>query len=384
MKRLVGLISSVALAASISTAVSAQSKEPLRLPFIQTFSGVAIDFGERMWREGLLPALKVINEKQGGINGRPLEFYKVDNRFPDTAQFLAEFRRLCADSNIPILYGIGATKTTIAVFEDLKKCGITGFNPSSAGSWPFPDFGGWLYRYQPNPDKTLPAMFKVVKEKLQIKTIGLSHTLDDDFAVNNVKISRTELEKLGIKVVIEVAFKTKETNFASQVANYRSANPDAMLMLHQPWDAGTFLLQLRDRGVQSQALADAIVSGEDFWKLSQGKAKGAIGYATYAADDPRPIVQDWLKAWRETTNRPNDAPDGFVSAYYEGTFILADVLRSVKDITNRVEIRDAFLKIKDRESISGKISWPTTGDIVRSEAILVQVGDNGVMKKWPN
>ena len=68
--------------------------------------------------------------------------------------------------------------------------------------------------------------------------------------------------------------------------------------------------------------------GEDFWKLSQGKAKGTIGYATYAADDPRPIVQNWLKLWRETTKRPNDAPDGFVTAYYEGTFILADVLLS--------------------------------------------------------
>jgi len=384
MKKLLGLASALAVLTAGAADGLAQSKEPVRLPFIQTFSGIAVDFGERMWREGVLPALKIINEQQGGINGRPLEFYKVDNKFPDTAAFLAEFRRLCADNNIPILYGIGATKTTISIFEDLKKCGMPGFNPSSAGSWPFPDFGGWLFRYQPNPDKTIPTMLMAVKDKLNLKTIALSHTLDDDFAVNNIKIARATLDKAGVKVVSEASFKTKETNFASQVANYRAANPDAMLLLHQPWDAGTFLLQLRDRGVQGQALADAIVAGEDFWKLSQGKAKGAIGYATYAADDPRPIVQNWLKLWRETTKRPNDAPDGFVTAYFEGTFILADVLRAAKDINDRKQIRDAFLKIKDRESVSGKISWPEVGDTVRSEAVLVQVSDNGVLKKWPN
>ena len=52
----------------------------------------------------------------------------------------------------------------------------------------------------------------------------------------------------------------------------------------------------------------------------------------------------------------DDTPDNFVTSYYDSIHVLADILRSVKDLTSREEIRDAFLKIKNRETISGTIS----------------------------
>jgi branched-chain amino acid transport system substrate-binding protein len=389
MKKLLGLVSAAAVG-FVMTVSASQAADPIRMPFIQTFSGPYIDFGERMWREGVLPALEVINNEQGGINGRPLEFYKVDNYFPDTARFLNDFRRICADPSIPIAYGVGATKTTIAVFEDVKRCKIPTFNPSSGGAWPHKkadgskDFGGWLFRYQPQAEETLPGMFKLIQERLGLKTASISHTNDDDFAVNNRKIALKALAALNVKIVADVSTKTKETNFASQVAAVNSSRPDAHLLLHQPGDAGTMTLQLRDRGFKSQLMADVIIAGEDLWILSKGKAVGMIGYSTYAVDDNRPIVQAWLKTWRKATGKKRSAPDGFVTAYYEGTLILADILRGVSDLNSREEIRDGFLKIKNREAITGTISWPTDGDLVRSQPILVQRDAEGLLKKWPN
>ncbi len=388
MKKLLGLVLAAAIGFGMIGSAS-QAAEPIRMPFIQTFSGPYIDFGERMWREGVLPALDVINNEQDGINGRPLEFYKVDNYFPDTARFLNDFRRICADATIPIAYGVGATKTTIAVFEDVKRCKIPTFNPSSGGAWPYrnddgsKDFAGWLFRYQPQAEETFPGMFKLVKERLGIQKISMSITHDDDFSVNNRRIALKTFADTGLDLVEEASFKTKETNFASQVSLVRRSNSDAHLLLHQPGDAGTFLLQLRDRGYKGQSLADAIVAGEDFWILSQGKAAGTIGYSTYAVDDPRPIVQNWLKKWRAATGRMDSAPDGFVTAYYEGTLMLAEVLRGVTDLNSREEIRDGFLMINERESITGVASWPIAGDLVRSEPILVQRDSAGLMKKWP-
>src|SRR5262249_46817809 len=37
------------------------SKEPMRLPFPYIFSGPLIEFGERVWNEGVLPAVEVVN-----------------------------------------------------------------------------------------------------------------------------------------------------------------------------------------------------------------------------------------------------------------------------------------------------------------------------------
>ncbi len=373
-----GLVAALAL----STPALAQTKvEPFRLPFPYIFSGPLIEFGERVWNEGVLPAVEIVNRK-GGIKGRPLEFYKVDVRFPETAQWITEFRRLCADKDIPIMFGVGATKSLVAIYEETKKCGIPVFNPSSGGAWPEKDFAGWIFRYQPTPENGLLAVLREAKARNGLKRIALTYTIDDEFAVHTLKVAQGILKDLGIEIVSVQSIRGKETNFASQVAAIRVARPDGLMLLHQPGDIGTLLLQLRERGVVAQVYGDVTVTGADFWRLSDGLAKGAIGYSLYAATDPRPIVQDWVKLWRENTKRPKDAPDGFVTAYFDAVMVLERVLNGAPSLT-REGIRDAFSRVKDMETISGSITWTGPGEVIRSKPILVQVSDDGVLKTWP-
>ena len=269
---------SLAIGVLLSTGLSmAADKSPLRLPFPYIFSGPLIEFGERVWNEGLVPGVAKVNAG-GGIKGRPVEFYKVDVRFPETAPWISEFRRLCANQDIPVIFGVGATKSLLAIYEEASKCNVPVFNPSSGGHWPHKDFAGWIFRYQPMPATVMPVLMSKVKEKMGIARVALTFTLDDEFAVNNANVSRKVITDLGLDLVAEQSFRTKETNFASQVAAIRAAKPDAIVMHHQPGDAGTLLLQLRERGVKAQVLTDTIVGGEDFWKLSNGKAEGAIGF----------------------------------------------------------------------------------------------------------
>jgi len=369
-------------ALTISMPVFAQAKgEALRLPFPYVFSGPLVEFGERVWNEGIVPAVEVIN-RDGGIKGRPLEFYKVDVRFPDTAQWITEFRRLCENKDIPIIFGVGPTKSVVAIYEETKKCGIPVFAPSSTGAWSEKDYAGGIFRYQPTPEGTLPVVLREGKARNGLKRIALTYTVDDEYAVYNYKVAQKILKDLGIEIVSEQSIRTKETNFASQVSAIRAARPDGLLLLHQPGDMGTVLLQLRERGVNAQVYGDANVGGADFWRLSNGQAKGAIGYSLYSATDPRPIVQNWVKLWRAKTKRPNDAPDGFVTAYYDSVMVLAHVLNTASALT-REAIRDSFLHVKDLETISGTVTWTAPGEVTRAKPVLVQIGDGGIIKTWP-
>src|SRR5438105_6960885 len=369
-------------ALTISTPVFAQAKgEALRLPFPYVFSGPLVEFGERVWNEGIVPAVEVIN-RGGGIKGRALEFYKVDVRFPDTAQWITEFRRLCENKDIPIIFGVGPTKSVVAIYEETKKCGIPVFAPSSTGAWSEKDYAGGIFRYQPTPEGTLPVVLREGKARNGRKRMALTYTVDDEYAVYNYKVAQKILKALGTEIVSDQPIRTKETNSASQVSAIRAARPDGLLLLHQPGDMGTMLAQLRERGVNAQVYGDANVGGADFWRLSNGLAKGAIGYSLYSANDPRPIVQDWVKLWREKTKRPNDAPDGFVTAYYDAVMVLAHVLSSSSALT-REAIRTSFTRVKDLETISGSITWTAPGEVSRAKPVLVQIGDDGVLKTWP-
>ena len=368
-----------AMLAGASTGQAQTSGEPLRLPFPYIFSGPLVDIGERVWAEAILPAVAKINS-EGGIKGRPLEFYKIDVRFPETAAWISEFRRLCADPNIPVMYGIGATKSVLAIYDDVKRCGIPVFAPTSSGDWPHKDFADWIFRYQPTARFVEPLFLAKAKEAFNLKTVALTYTSDDEYAVNNTKISRQALEKLGIKIVTEQTFRSKETNLASQVAAINAAKPDAIVMHHQPGDLGTFVLQIRERGVKAQLLSGNTMASEDAWRLSKGRTKGGVAYSLYATDDPRPIAVDWLKRWRELTKR-KDYPDTFVTAYYDTVLVLGRVLNDAKDLS-RPAVREAFLRLKDLETISGKISYPEVGDVYRTDPIYVMIGDQGSTDYW--
>lgn len=377
-------LSTMALGAAVALAVGAgsvQAQEKLRLPFPYIFSGPLIEFGERVWNEGIVPGVEKIN-KEGGIKGKQLEFYKIDTRFPDTAQWLADFRRLCDDKTVPVVFsGGGATKSVVAIFEDAERCGMPVFAPSSGGAWPFPNFGKWMFRYQPVANDYIPYLIKQSVDKMKYKTAVVSHTLDDDFAVTNIKLTKQALTDAGVKITSDQAFKTKESNFAAQVSAHRAGNPDAIFMHHQPGDAGTFLLQLRERGMNQPMLTDIIIGGADLWKLSQGKAIGSIGVSIWSPDDQRPVVQDWLKLWRERTGKKDQAPNSFVTAYFDAVQVLAKTLNNAKDLS-RESIRDAFATTKNLDTISGPVTWNGPGEAIRASSILVELGDNGVLKLW--
>jgi branched-chain amino acid transport system substrate-binding protein len=376
-------LSTIALGAAVALALgagAAPAQEKLRLPFPYIFSGPLIEFGERVWNEGVIAAVEKVN-KEGGIKGKQLELYKVDTRFPETAQWLADFRRLCEDKTIPVMFGVGASKSVFAIFEDAEKCGIPVFAPSAGGAWPYPNFGKWMFRYQPVANDYIPYLVNQSVAKLKYKTAAVSHTNDDDFAVTNIKLTKDSLTKAGVKIVNEQSFKSKESNFAAQVSAFRAANPEAIFMHHQPGDAGTFLLQIRERGINAPMLTDIIIGGADLWKLSQGKALGSIGVSIWSPDDPRPVVQDWIKLWRQRQNKTDGAPDAFVTTYFDAVQVLAKVMNGAKDMT-REGIRDAFAGTKNLDTISGPVTWNGPGEAIRASSILVELGDNGVLKLW--
>ena len=119
-------------------------------------------------------------------------------------------------------------------------------------------------------------------------------------------------------------------------------------------------------------------------KLSKGHAKGAIGTATYTSDDPRPIVQNWVKLWRKRSGKSNQDPDPYETATYDGVKVLAEVLKNTKSMS-RKDISDAFMSLKNFETVSGTIEYRTQDlpDVYRSVPVLVQLGDNNRLLSWP-
>ena len=386
MKKLIALLVTVlVLPMAVSTGAADAAEKVLRLPFSTAFSGPYIAFGERLWRGGQL-AVEEINAAGGVHGGYKIEFYKVDTRGVDVAPFLADFKRICANKDIPVMLGNMSSKTLFAIYEVAKQCNMALFSPSSAAHWVYPDHGKWIYRFLPVPQLVLPVLYQTLKDKLGVKTVALSYTLDDDFPFFNAKLGRKVLQEKGFEITSDVGTKLKEVNYSSPVAAVRASRADLVVLSHQPDDGGKFALQLRDRGIDTQ-ISDTgfTVAGRDYWILSNGKGIGSIGTSVYTSSDDRPLVQDWIKLWRERTGKTDQDPDPYETATYDAVKILGMVLNNAKSLA-RQDIADAFLTIKDVDTVSGKVTFRLQDlpDVYRSEPILVQLGENGSLDRWGN
>lgn len=358
------------------------AQEAIRIPYAGSLSGPFVDFGERLFNEGVLIATEEVNAA-GGIKGKKLEFYKVDVRSPDTAAWIAIYRRLCEDKSNPMLLFNSSTKMLFGIYDDNKRCPMVVLAPTPAGAWSYPDYGNIIFRYMPMPQKVLPVLYSRIKEHLKAKTVAISYSIDDEASFFNMKVARQALQDNGFQIVTEQASKFNESNFSTQVAAIRAANADIVVLSHQPGDGGKVVRQLVDRGITTQVVdTGTAVAGDDFWKLSEGKGKGALTYSVYAATDPRPVVQNFIKKWREKMKRPDGAPDSYVAATYDSIHVLARVLNNAPSLAPD-DLVKGFLSIKNLETVSGVVSWNSVGEIDRDKPVLVQLGDNGVLLPWP-
>lgn len=385
MRKFVALLVAVLvlLMVVLTSAANAQDKV-LRLPFSTSFSGPYIQFGERLWRGGQI-ATEEINAAGGVHGGYKIEWYKVDAG-KEIQSFLADFKRICADDKIPLMLGNMSSKTLFAIYETAKGCNMAVLAATSGANWVYPDNGKWIYRYLQVPKLVLPVLYKKLKEKLGSKTVAMSFTIDDDFTFFNAKLARKHIEANGMEIVSDVGTKLKEINYASPVAAVRASRADLVILSHQPDDGGKFALQMRERGINTQ-ISDTgyTVVGRDYWELSNGTGIGSIGTSLYAPSDPRPIVQNWVKKWRERTGKTDRDPDPYETSTYDSVKMIARILNNAKSLS-RKDISDAFMTIQNVESVSGTISYREDDlpDIYRSEPILVELVENGKMKRWGN
>ena len=321
-----------------------------------------------------------------------LEWYKVDAG-KEIQSFLADFKRICADQKIPMMLGNMSSKTLFAIYETAKSCNMSVLAATSGANWVYPDNGKWIFRYLPVPELVLPVpelvlpvLYKKLKDKLGAKTVALSFTIDDDFTFFNAKLARKHIEANGMKIVADLGTKLKEINYASPVAAVRASKADLVVLSHQPDDGGKFALQMRERGIKTQ-ISDTgyTVVGRDYWVLSNGTGIGSIGSSLYTSSDKRPIVQDWIKRWRERSGKADQDPDPYETSTYDSVKMIARILDNAKSLS-RQDIADAFMTIQNVESISGTISYRESDlpDIYRSEPVLVQLGDNGALNRWGN
>ena len=316
--------------------------------------------------------LKEVNDG-GGINGRKVNLIIYDDRLnPQEAVAIAN-KLIEKDKVVGVASGAysGPTRVTAPIFQ---KAGM----PMVAGYAVHPDVTWDPKEKRPNDfcfrngflgeiEGAAAAEFAV--KNLKAKKIALIF-MDNDFgrAISSGFAERAE--KLGAKVLTKQIYKFPgEKDFRHFLTRIKEGNPDVIFAAGYYNEAASIVRQAKELGIKSQILGEEGFDSPKFLEIAGPAAEGVIIATNLDRDDPRPLVQNFLKNYRKAYNEDADMVG---ASSYDAFMILVNAIR--KAGTDPKAIQKALLETKDYNGLTGKISRFVQGEVVKPVQIQVVKG----------
>lgn len=189
----------------------------------------------------------------------------------------------------------------------------------------------------------------------------------NDYTKGLAEAFRENFEELGGEVVAYESFteESKTVDYSAQLTNIKSANPDVLFVDAYYAAAAMIANQARDLGITAYFVGADGWDSAQFTELGGDAVEGGYFCNHYSPEDPRPVVQDFVKEYAEKFGQ---TPDALATLAYDAALILIDSLERAGS-TDGAAIRDA-IAATDLDCVSGQITYDENGDPIKKAAII--------------
>ncbi|MFZ2446500.1 MAG: ABC transporter substrate-binding protein [Syntrophobacteraceae bacterium] len=226
------------------------ANEPYKIGAVFSITGVGSFLGEPEKRTAEMIAEEV--NKQGGINGHPLELIILDDESDATKCNLA-VKRLIKKDNVPVIIGPSRSGESLAVAGVAEEAHVPLISCASSYKIVTPiESRKWVFKVAGSDSHVVEKMYDYMKAhgitKIAIMTDSTGYGAS----------GREELLRLaplsGITILADERFGPQDTDLSAQMTKIRSTQPQAVVN----WSIGpTQILAIkswRDLGMDSVAL----------------------------------------------------------------------------------------------------------------------------------
>ena len=365
MKRL----SFLAFCAVLAVAGSAFAQETIKIGEFGSLSGDNASFGTSQ-NNGVQMAVEEINAA-GGVLGKKIDLTVEDNMTKQGETTTIARKLISQDHVVAIIGEVASSKTLeaapIAQAAKIPLIATAATNPKVTQT------GDYVFRVCFTDDFQAVVIARFVLEKLKQKNIAFMTDVKQDYSVGLTNIAKDYLAKNGGNIVKEQSYSSGDKDFRAQLTDIKSANPDVIIITGYYPEASLIAKQARQFGIK------ATLVGGDGWDGSSlipvgGKAiEGAYFSNHFSTEDKSPLVQDFVKKYKQ---KYNAVPDAFAALGYDATKLLADAIKRAGS-TDPDKVRAAIQDTKDFPGVSGKITIGQDRNAVKS-AVIVTIKDGAL------
>jgi branched-chain amino acid transport system substrate-binding protein len=342
---------------------------PIKIAILAPLSGPAPTYGVSH-RNAAQLAIDEWNAK-GGVLGHKIESVVVDSQCaPDPAVNAAN--KVIDQDKAHYIIGEVCSKASVPVAELAESKGVLMITPSSTAEAITIKADGSAKSMVFRTCFINPFQGKVMAKFAQTKgykTAFIMVDIGNDYVRGLAEAFEKAWTAAGNQVVGKENYSSSDTDFSAILTKVSESKPDVLWLPDYYNVVNLVASQAKDKGVT------AVIMGGDAWDSADLDLKVTNGdYFSnfYSADDPRPVVQDWVKKYKDKFSQ---SPDSIATMAYDATnLLLAGIAKAGVDDPKAVA---KTLETIEFDGVTGKIKFDDKHNPVKPAAIL-QVKDGKI------
>ncbi len=353
---------------------SASAADTVKVGLLVPLTGFAAADGLSAFNSVKLAVERV--NAEGGVLGKKVELVYYDDR-ADGKEAVALARKLIQhDRVVGVVGGSYSTpsRAVAPIFQDEEIPFVAAYavhpDITRAGDYCFRN--GFLGTVEGK------SAGYVAVDLLKSKRIALL-TSDNDFGRTLAEGFRMFLKErgAGAKIVYAQTYPFSEKDFKPYLSKIKEVNPDLIFSSGYYFQTGPVVKQAREMGINAKILGEEGADSPKFLEIAGKSAEGFMLVTNLNRDDPRPVVQDFLKKYQA---QYKIQPDMVGASAYDALMILCDGIKRAGSIKGPA-IRKAIASTKDYNGLTGVLKGFTDlGEVVKE--VQVQVVRNGAFRQF--
>jgi branched-chain amino acid transport system substrate-binding protein len=342
-----------------------QENAPILIGEYGSLTGSEATFGQST-HNGIMLAVEEIN-KEGGINGRPIEVKTYDDQ-GKTQEAGTAVTRLITDDKVVAILGEVASGLSIAGGRVAQQYGVPMISPSSTNAQ-VTEIGDMISRVCFVDSFQGYAGARFATDHLKLTKVAIlydqtapySKGLRDDFT--------KAFAGMGGAIVADQAYSRGDQDFSAQLGTIRDAGAEAIYVPGYYTDVGNIALQSRKLGITVPMIGG---DGWDSAKLAEigGSAiEGSYYTNHYAKEEARAEVQRFVTDYNQ---KYGSDPDGLAALGYDAARVLADAMKRSPSLAGK-DLAAAIANTKDFPGVTGRITIDPATRNANKPAVVVQV-----------
>jgi len=324
-------------------------------------TGEAATFGLAS-KNGIDLAVNEWNAK-GGVLGKQIKFSFADDK-GDPAEGATVFTKLIEQDKVSAIVGTVMSKVSLAGAPICQNAKVPMISPTSTNP-KVTLVGDYIFRacFIDPFQGTVGAKFSI--EELKAKKAACLFDVGNDYTKGLSEFFKAKFTAMGGEITGFEGHATGTTDFKAQLTKILATKPDVLYVSDYYNDVALIAKQARELGFKGPLVGG---DGWDSPKLTEvgGPAlEGCFFTNHYAADDTRPIIQEFVKKYKE---KYNASPDALACLAYDATYLMLDAVKRAGKADGPA-IKDA-LKATDMAVVSGQVKFDNDRNPVKSAVVI--------------